>query len=90
MLLVKLSITFEGVTKTAHTFYAKIVYVRNVTFLFAAVVVRSPVPASDHRVQPELLHDARPLLRLLGRRRIQGEPEGRPLGRRGRLRWILH
>ena len=52
----------------------------------AAVVLRAPLSASDHGVQPELLHDARTLLQLLGRRRIQEGREGRTPGGRGR--WI--
>ena len=51
--------------------------------LLADVVLRAALPAPDHRVQPELLHDARPLLRLLRPGRVQGEREGRPARGRG-------
>ena len=53
--------------------------------LFADVVLRAALPAPDHRVQPELLHDARPLLRLLRPGRVQGEREGRAARGRGLL-----
>ena len=47
------------------------------------MVLRAALPAPDHRVQPELLHDARPLLRLLRPGRVQGEREGRAARGRG-------